>query len=33
VKTVRRLAARMYCGMCKKYTDITKDMRCSECGL
>jgi hypothetical protein len=27
------LAAQMWCGMCGKYTEVTKDLRCAECGL
>ena len=33
VRTMLRLAAQMYCGMCAKYTEITADLRCAECGL
>jgi hypothetical protein len=29
----RILSAQMFCGMCKKYTEIGPGMRCSECGL
>lgn len=33
MRLIIRLAAQMFCGMCGKYTEVTKDLRCSECGL
>lgn len=29
---IRRLAAQMYCGFCGTFTQVTPDLRCSECG-
>lgn len=29
----RPLMARMYCGMCQKWTEIVDGLHCGECGL
>ena len=32
IRGLRRLAAVMYCGFCGEYTEVTSNLRCSECG-
>lgn len=32
MRTIRRLAAEMFCGFCGTFTQVTPDLRCAECG-